>query len=151
MIQRIQSLYLLAALGLLLSTFYITPGIQVNHGTTVALRLFENQNALLTQSGRIALTIVQFISGLTAAILLLSVFSYKRRVRQLKMCIYSIWLLIIDGMGICYALFLGKTAETTSILRLPVLFPFIAAIFVLLAISAIKKDEALVKSYERLR
>jgi hypothetical protein len=84
-------------------------------------------------------------SGLIVVLSVITIFLYKSRALQIKLC-YGILILLILS---CLILFLSGTKTGEG--KLPFVFPFIAGIFDILAICAIKKDEKLIRSLNRLR
>ena len=69
----------------------------------------------------------------------------------MRSCIVCIILLVILNAGVYYALTNLKNAETMINYHLPLIFPLISAIITFLAYQAIRKDEKLVSSNDRLR
>ncbi|HHV04745.1 MAG: DUF4293 family protein [Bacteroidales bacterium] len=121
MIQRIQTLYLAIALGLMVSIFF---GIYATYIPFVIL------------------------TGAVCALLLLTIFLFRVRKIQIRLCIYIS--LILLGQQI----WMGAVYFTNFMhVSFPVstVFPLIAIILIILALRAIGSDEALVRSYERLR
>ncbi|MDR0543704.1 MAG: DUF4293 domain-containing protein [Dysgonamonadaceae bacterium] len=90
--------------------------------------------------------------GLTVLLAIAAIFLYKRRQLQIKWC-YAI---LILQMALFASFFLivpkatGATLTATD-WNFPILFPFISLVLDVLAIRAIKKDEKLVRSLDRLR
>jgi hypothetical protein len=69
----------------------------------------------------------------------------------MQVCLIIIGMLIILNALLFYQ-FLGlKSAGVMFFYRLPFIFPVISAILTYLAFRSIKKDDDLVKSYDRLR
>ena len=85
------------------------------------------------------------------AVTLITIFLYKKRMLQIRLCVFNcIALLGYQGVLIWYAHLLSKSADVAR-LNAVVVFPVIAAILIFLALRSIAKDEALVRSLERLR
>jgi hypothetical protein len=84
-------------------------------------------------------------SGLIVVLSIVTIFLYRNRPLQIKLC-YGILVLLI----LSYLAFFLPDAKIVGG-KLPVVFPFIAGIFDVLAICAIKKDEKLIRSLDRLR
>ncbi|GHT39039.1 hypothetical protein AGMMS49965_04010 [Bacteroidia bacterium] len=125
MIQRIQSVWLLVV-------FLIAIGMA---------HLFQHDN------------IVLFINAVTAALAVVAMLRYKDRQRQIKFC-YAIMLLEAAAAGVLFLTTANNlTDEFVNGYRwiLPALAPIVGLIFALLAMLAIKKDEKLVRSLDRLR
>ena len=85
-------------------------------------------------------------------LLLISIFSYKKRILQMRLSVFSI-LLMLGSLGlICFYALHGKGKTSGEIFYLyPVIFPVISVILTFLAFKGVKKDEELVRSYDRIR
>ena len=125
MIQRIQSLCLVAAFLLLLSLLYYS--IQWNEASWIS------QNHLFY---------------LNPTLVLLTVFLFKKRMLQARLCFLSvvIQLVLVGYYGV--QLFVGVAYPLTYFV-FGVSLPILLLLF--LARSAILKDEALVRSVDRIR
>jgi hypothetical protein len=92
--------------------------------------------------------------GLTVFLSILAVFLYKNRPLQIKIA-YGIFILLVLSCFILVAVFEqsfgGCLAMDKSMLIPPATYFLIAIIFDILAIRAVKKDEKLVRSLDRLR
>jgi hypothetical protein len=78
------------------------------------------------------------------------IFLYKKRILQIRILVFTIVLLIgLFGMFF-YFTYTGFT-DAKAAFKVPVVFPVVAAILDFLAIRAIGKDEALVRSLNRIR
>jgi len=83
---------------------------------------------------------------------LITIFLYKKRLIQIRLCIFNAFLLIVFYLIYACFLFIGINGIKLSFdFSYGLAFPFIAFIFDLLAINAIHKDENLVKSLDRIR
>jgi hypothetical protein len=98
------------------------------------------------------------LMALAAIIIILSfviIFTYKKRILQIRMCIYNALLMI--GFCALFGFYLwqfGKLPELPDMkinIRIWAAFPFVALILNYLAIRNIGADETLVRSLERLR
>jgi len=90
-------------------------------------------------------------AGIIAALALITIFLYKKRKIQIKICYLILFLLVL-----LYALYFifDKHLPFLDLIRLTrytFVFPFIAGVLVFLAIRGIIKDEKLVRSLDRLR
>ncbi|MGY5353983.1 DUF4293 domain-containing protein [Wenyingzhuangia sp. IMCC45467] len=144
MIQRIQTLYLLSVFiitGVLtnfISFFTLNDGVEL-----YLINTFTNNSVLLKSVG------VFFV--LTAILSLLAVFSYKKRQNQF----------VVNRINILINFYLLSVLMYLS-LKLPgemqisekgigIYFPIVNVVLLVMANKAIKKDEDLVKSVDRLR
>ena len=155
MFQRIQTLYLFAALGLVASSLFGLPLLTFESDespVTVSVYAAESTHKLFGGQSRLYFV----LSGATSLILLFCLFSYSNRKIQR---LFS-WLSVALILGTICAIYL---LEYVSILNctqcttgspIPALgfwLTFLALPFVLLAIRGINKDQELVDSLDRLR
>ena len=118
MIQRIQSLYLLTAAINSVAVFVATWGTS---------------------------TVFSALVVMCVLVSLVSIFSYKNRKMQVKICYMNIFLLVAAlGAAIVWMLNKDKIIPFNFLLGL-------SLVFVALAIYAIQKDENLIKSLDRIR
>ena len=147
MIQRIQTAYLLVA-GLLVASLYNLKlaDIAVNS----KLYVF-NAKGILNDGNLVfdGLPVLIFI-GIIALLHIVIIFMYKKRIRQIRMIVFTIILLLgLFGMFFYFAYASFDNAEVAF--KIPVAFPLVAIILDYLAIRGIGKDEALVRSMDRIR
>ncbi|HPS24540.1 MAG TPA: DUF4293 family protein [Bacteroidales bacterium] len=121
MIQRIQTLYLAVALGLMVSVFFSI------YATYIPFTVLTGA-----------------VSVLLCAIIVL----FKVRKIQIRLCIYTSVVLLAQQIWMGAVYFKNRADVSFSVTTI---FPIIAIIMVLLALRAIASDEALVQSYNRLR
>ncbi|MGI4749643.1 MAG: DUF4293 domain-containing protein [Janthinobacterium lividum] len=156
MIQRIQSIYLLAA-SLILFALFLFPLINNlilnGHPDSIMVTgIYEIINGTRTKtSSFIMLSIATVIAALLP---LAGIFLYKNRKRQSAYC-YIVVVLIIG-----YSFYLAETVKSFIgegiTLRpenygLGMILSSLAIVLVILAVKAIGRDEKLVRSAERLR
>ena len=91
--------------------------------------------------------------GLSTMLTIVSIISYKKRQNQFVMNRLNIILnLILLGLFVYRSLNLsGETASAVSEKGIGMFLPIVAIVLLVLANKAIKKDEDLVKSVDRLR
>lgn len=147
MIQRIQTIFILVA-GMLVAALYFLPfaDISVNNVIHIfnAKGIFEGENLIFD-----GLPILLFI-GLIALLHIVVIFLYKKRIRQIRILAFTIILLLgLFGMFF-YFTYAGFDGAKVAF-KIPVAFPIIAMILDYLAIRSIGKDEALVRSMDRIR
>lgn len=136
MIQRIQSIYLLAVtiISALLCFFpmaYLNDA-PLGFGTLIVY------SALC-----IIIPVVSFAS----------IFLFKKRILQMRLNSFNIILMIFQIIAIIVYIYMAKDAAPEAELKLswPIIAPPINIILTYLAIRAIGRDEALVRSLNRLR
>lgn len=147
MIQRIQTIFMLVA-GLLVGSLYVQKfaDIIVNNQLHIfnAFGIFKNEELLFN-----GLPILIFI-GIIAALHLVAIFLYKKRILQIRILAFTIILLL----GLCGMFFYFTYAsfdEVKVAFKVAVALPIVCIILDWLAIRAIGKDEALVRSLDRIR
>ena len=148
MIQRIQSLYIVAAIILMVLTSYL-PLINMSdeQGNLFITYASGIQQADTTILNTIPLLIIVIA---TIAINACALFLFKNLMLQTRLLFFSILLQVGSyGLGAFYILQVseGLNINPTVITT----FPLIASIFAYIAIRAIAKDDSLLKSVDRIR
>lgn len=154
MIQRIQTVYLLVA-TILISLFFFLPfasfllelDMSIYHLSLKGLIPDVGDQKLLIR----VIPLVIILSVIIATFLT-SILFYKRRMIQIRLCILNIILII--GFQCCLYYFTRVSAQllgSKPSYGIIFIFPAICAILTYLAIRGIAKDEALVRSSDRLR
>jgi len=156
MIQRIQTLYLFFA-ALLSSIMLFFPFAEISTQTNYALGVFYFENF---KDGQVLYTLNVFPLGsliiLVLVLSFVSIFLFKKRKLQARITRINLLLnLGIYAMIAFYLLyetdFTFKMFFTLFSWKITISFPLISSIFLYLANRAILKDEALVRSIDRLR
>ena len=84
--------------------------------------------------------------------LLICLFSFKKRIRQIRFSIFTILLMVGSLVLIYFYRRQGITAlQAEAFFTLFTAFPIISAILTYLAFRGVKKDEELIRSYDRIR
>jgi len=131
MLQRIQTLFLLAS-AVLLTCMFFHPFFSLGEVT------FGYTDHLTT---RILLI-------LSVAIGYLNIFMYRKRAFQMRLCIFNCLILLgLQGV-IAYYVF---TMDAGVVFSLTAAFPAIAVILTFMALRYIARDEALLRAVDRLR
>ena len=137
MIQRIQTIYLFLAFLMVGVLPFIFPLWTLNDGKDY----FFMQNQIYV-----------ILFGLSSAITIYSIISFKKRQTQFVANRLNIVLnLILLGLFVYHSLNLSGEALVVSEKGIGMFLPILAIVFLVLANKAIKKDEDLVKSVDRLR
>ena len=153
MIQRIQTVYLLIATILMAITIF-TPIAQFFDGTQeYTLSAFALKDAAgVTAQSTIYMGILLALAGVLPFVV---IFLFKNRQLQIRLCAAEIVLLVgsLVVMGIYYYLSarLFESVNGLGSLKLGMIMPLIAIVFVALATRAIFRDEVLVRSLDRIR
>jgi len=151
MIQRIQSVYLLLSALLMGSLFFLPLAKITDQENTIynfMYRGIENSNAEMVIP-TLALAILLTVATVVA---FLCIFLFKNRMLQIRLCGLNMGLLL-GSTGMIY--FLGSQAidEISGVMsyQITTAFPIVAFILTFLAMRAIGKDVALLKSMDRIR
>lgn len=137
MIQRIQTIYLLLAFLITGVLLFFIPLWTLNNGK--AFYFMQDQ-------------VYTILLGLSTMLTVISIISYKKRQNQFVMGRLNIILnLILLGLFVYRSLNLSGEAVTVSEKGIGMFLPIVAIVLLVLANKAIKKDEDLVKSVDRLR
>jgi hypothetical protein len=129
MLQRIQTLFLLLAAGLTAALFALPPW----RGGGVPSCAAPD-------------AVMWAIQALATAGLLFTLFSYRRRTRQMRLCLWNALLLAALQGWIVY-----RVLTTGSVFFVTAAFPLVAAALTLVAWRYIRRDEAMVRAADRLR
>ena len=152
MIQRIQTLYLLLATALMSLTLFLPLATILQGGNELIVKAFT-LSGVEGVEGSLPLYLGVLLA-ITTALLLVIVFLYKRRLLQIRLCVSAIVLLLGSATLIglyCYRLCDIWAGESIFTLGFASLMPVVAIILVALAIRGIARDEALVRSLDRIR
>jgi len=137
MIQRIQTVYLILALATAGFLPFLFPLWTLNNGK----EFYFMTNQIFT-----------ILFGLSTSLSLLSILFYKKRQHQFVINRLNIILnLILLGLFVYHSLNVSGETVSVSEKGIGMFLPIISIVFLVLANKAIKKDEDLVKSVDRLR
>jgi hypothetical protein len=137
MIQRIQTVYLLVVLVILGVLPFVFPLFTMSDG---------NEFRFMNDS------FYTVLFGLSTTLTLISIMYFKKRQHQFVLNRLTIILnLILLGLFVYRSLNLSGEAVQVSEKGIGMFLPIVAIVFLALANRAIKKDEDLVKSADRLR
>ncbi len=154
MIQRIQTLYLLIA-NLLLATLIFLPLAEMvdKQGILYQLNMTGVTKEGAAGGGELSSTLpVISLFCLIISMIMLIIFQYKSRARQIRLSYVVIFLLLaLTGAVYFYIRQYDNTLGGEYSVNISASFPLIAAVLVYLAIRGIVKDENLVKSIDRIR
>lgn len=152
MIQRVQSVYLaLAGIFMVITLFVPWTVYSVNETLFGSFDLFQ-----LSMNGAV-FTLPVFVSVIGSVILsMVSVFLFSNRIKQMQLVRMSLLFSLIAflSFAVLHYIAISRAGESgdVSIEYSPiVVIPLIAAVLQWMAYRAIKKDENLVKSVDRLR
>jgi hypothetical protein len=153
MIQRIQTVYLLAALGLIICCFFF-PLASLAGPDSSLFTVTLQKLSLLHLEGivGILLQIAQITTVVMAVLVATTIFLYRNRMLQKRLCSIAVFVLIfLNGLVFFSLLYAKNSLSYTATYNLTAIFPMICAILVYMAERRIKKDEDLVRSLDRIR
>ena len=151
MIQRIQTVYLLFAsviLGLLLflPLAYMVDA-EANNFSYLFYGITDAQGKIVMLDYPLAILLVAM-----PLLNLIAIFLFKKRILQMRICIFNI-LLMLGSLALIW--YYSYQAENTlfvdTFFSYTVVFPLVSAILTFLAFRGIRKDEILVRSADRIR
>ncbi len=147
MIQRIQTVYIFISALLIVSLMKLTfAELSVNNElyTFVAKGIYNGEELIFN-----GIAIFVFIPVI-ALLHFLVIFLYKKRILQIRILVFSI-VLLLGLFGLFFYFSYAGFDGAKIAFKIPVVFPIVAAILDFLAIRAIGKDEALIRSLNRIR
>lgn len=147
MIQRIQTVYIFMAAVLTALMFGFDFAELVINGELYvfdATGIMRGEEVIFD-----GLPVMGFI-GLIILLHVAVIFMYKNRIRQIRVLAFTI-ILLLGLVGIMFYFLHSGFENPEVVYKIPMTFPLVAAILDYLAIRAIGKDEALVRSLDRIR
>ncbi|HPF51603.1 MAG TPA: DUF4293 domain-containing protein [Draconibacterium sp.] len=147
MLQRIQTIYILIAELLVASLFkFKLADISVdgNLMELVAKGIFNGEEMIFD-----GLPLLIFI-GIIMLLHVVIIFMYKKRILQIRLLVFTI-ILLLGLFGLFFYFTYSGFHGAKVAFKIPVAFPVVAIILDWLAIRSIGKDEALVRSLDRIR
>jgi hypothetical protein len=155
MLQRIQSIYLLLA-SLAIYALFLFPLVHSVYVdgkplTIMAQGVFQDVNGHRVQTQTFTGLLVA--TSMLGLIPLIIISIYKDRKKQINYCYFNLVLIVGFSFWLAQTVkpVMGATLIDTHNWGIGLLLSSVSMLFLLLAISAIKKDEKLVKSADRLR
>ncbi len=155
MIQRIQTVYLLLATIAMSLTLFLPLATIWQGGNEIIIKAWFADG---TVGFKAPLPLyLGIILSVATALPFVTIFLYKKRMTQIRLCVSEIVLLLGSVAFIalyCYRMcdvLAELMQELNFTLGFASLMPFVAIIFVVLAIRGIARDEALVRSLDRIR
>lgn len=152
MLQRVQTLYLL---GVFVLAILMLTGSIADFSTESGV-LSMKHSGIYNQAGEkleLATWPLSFFFIAVSILSFLNIFSYKNRIRQMRLCIFLILLSVgMVGIMLYYTWVTGTKFESTQTLyQWRFVIPPICIVLLYLAFRGIRKDELMVKAYERIR
>ena len=155
MIQRAQSIYLFLVV-VLMSLFLLFPIAELVTENNVILKLYSHGLKKITdgESQKLMSTLALMILAFVIAVInFYNIFLFNNRTSQMRLCIYNILLLIgLVVLSFYYYRVVNKAYEITyHRFKIAAILPVFCIVLNIMAFSGIRRDELLVKTYERLR
>ena len=153
MIQRIQTVYLLIVVALLVATLFMPLAVFQQGDALLSLKAM-GLSTMVGEPEMVYSTWGLFVVTLMIAIIaFVTIFLFKNRVLQIRLCVFNA-ILMLGFYG--FFAFLaynikGDFEGATMSVKFGLSFPLISLILDYLAIRNIGADEALVRSLDRLR
>lgn len=147
MIQRIQTVYLLIS-GILLACLFFLPFAEIAKDGSVYL--FNAKGILLDSDVVESGLSISALIAIIAAMHGVAILSYKKRIRQMRLVVFTILAMLgLFGLFFFFTYYTFSGAQISF--KVAMVFPLVAIILDYLAIRAIGKDEALIRSIDRIR
>lgn len=147
MIQRIQTIYLIIS-SLLVGLLFLLPFAEI--AKDGALYIFNFQGIVLDGALKENGASIWILAGIIMAMHGVAIISYKNRIRQMRLTVFAI-LLMLGLMGMFFYFTYYSMSGARVSFKIGILLPLIAIILDYLAIRAMGKDEALIRSIDRIR
>jgi len=154
-LQRIQTVYLLAATVLMSLMLFLPLAEIATEGTGIYSVLSKGWYISGGETAELAMaTWPVFLLALVLALLsFINILLYRKRKLQLRICVYSI-ILAFGLIGLIYYFFVvgfRQLDDPAYALQFPLVLPAVFIILIYLAFRGIRKDEILVRSLDRIR
>lgn len=155
MIQRAQSIYLFLVV-VLMSFFLLFPIADLVTQNNVTLKLYSHGLKKITngESQKLMSTLALMILAVAIAIInFYNIFLFHKRTTQMRLCVYNILLMMgLVVLSFYYFRVVNKAYEITyHHFKIAAILPVFCIVLNIMAFSGIRRDELLVKTYERLR
>jgi len=153
MIQRVQTLYLLGVLVLIALMFFFPLAELIDSASQTYTFIYRGIPSLT--EGEPMLFKAYPVAILLAIICLnviVTIFSYKKRIRQIRFTVFNIFSML-GTMGLVYYSINSQANEMQAIANYSIVnaFPLVGIVLSYLAIRNIGKDEAMIRSMDRIR
>ena len=147
MIQRIQTLYLLIS-AVLIAFLIVLPFAEILSDGIIYQ--FNIKGVLLDGVLKKNGALLSILTGIALAAHGYAILSYKNRTRQIRVIVFAI-LFLLGVIGMFYYFTYFSFSGSKISFKMGTVFPLVAIILDYLAIRSIGKDEALIRSIDRIR
>jgi len=153
MIQRIQTLFLLGVL-ILISLMFFFPLAELIDPANISYSFIYRGIPSVIEGEPMLFKAYPVAILLTIIVLnvLVTIFSYKKRIRQIRLTVFNIFCML-GMMGLVYYSINSQVEEMNAIVNYSIVnaFPLVGVVLSYLAIRHIGKDEAMIRSMDRIR
>jgi hypothetical protein len=152
MIQRIQTLYLLLVVAAMTAVLFLPLATVQAGGVSCTYDVLGMHTTAEPSELTHPAWALGALSAVTVLLALVAVFLYRKRMRQIRLCIFNAVLLV--GFYAIFAFFLWNLSAQPDFhfsVRFALSLPLVSLILTYLAIRNIGADEMLVRSLNRLR
>ncbi len=156
MIQRVQSVYLLLV-TVIMSFLIVSPYASMIDADNQNLVFKTHAIVIETSNGepqnyKSTVAVISLVL-LTSIISFVCIFLYNRRLIQIRICILNTILLIVllSIMFLYYVITRNNLNPTDHSFGISAIFPLIGVVLTIMAYRAIRHDDMLVNSFDRLR
>jgi len=147
MIQRIQTVYLFIS-AFLIGFLFLFPFAEI--AMDGAIYTFNYKGIVLDGTLKENGMAISILIGIILALHGVAIQSFKNRIRQMRIIVFSILLMLgLFGMFFFFTWYTFSEAQISY--KISMVFPLVAIILDYLAIRAVGKDEALIRSIDRIR
>ena len=147
MIQRIQTLYLLIS-AILIAFLIVLPFAEILSDGVIYQ--FNIKGLLLDGVLKKSGALLSILTGMGLALHGYAILSFRNRTRQIRVIVFAI-LFLLGVIGMFYFFTYFSFSGSKISFKMGAIFPMVAIIFDYLAIRAVGKDEALIRSIDRIR
>lgn len=155
MIQRVQTLYLVAIVALMVAALFSPLAYFAAGSQTYELYAFSLKAVDSAEAGH-STAYMGIIVALATLVPLVTIFCFKNRMLQIRLC--AVEFVLLCGAEVFMAIYyylsdrmFALTEFHTQGFRIAIIFPIVSLILCYLALRAIYKDEVLVRSLDRIR
>ena len=153
MIQRIQTLFLLGVL-ILISLMFFFPLAELIDPANISYSFIYRGIPSVIEGEPMLFKAYPVAILLTIIVLnvMVTIFSYKKRIRQIRLTVFNIFCML-GMMGLVYYSINSQVEEMNAIANYSIInaFPLVGVVLSYLAIRHIGKDEAMIRSMDRIR
>lgn len=151
MIQRIQTIYFLLTIAVAV-LFLSGEIISFQNGSSIELNGIHTATGENLADQTLSTWPLTLLGLLVPVLALILIFLYKKRNFQMNFTLFLILVIImLAGAVIYFSMAVMKRFSTETDFGIRLILPLIMLILAVLAYRGIKKDEEIVKSYDRLR